>query len=112
MGWGGFAADGFHKTRNIRIGKTREGYSSSLRLFPESDSSFQQQITEACPRSIFPTFLLRYSQAGLQQLIRIDVDGDGDVLGEWQFIERFADESAQTHDGFAANQDVKPELAL
>jgi kynurenine formamidase len=30
----------------------------------------------------------------LQQLIRIDVDGDGDVFGERQFVERFADEAA------------------
>jgi len=48
----------------------------------------------------------------LKQLIRIDVDGHGDVFGEWQFVERFADEPAQAHDRFAANQDVKTELAL
>jgi hypothetical protein len=40
---------------------------------------------------------------GLQQLIRIDVDGDGDVFGEWQFVEGFAHEPAQAHDGFAAD---------
>ena len=49
---------------------------------------------------------------GLQQLIRIDVDGDGDVFGEWQFVEGFAHEPAQAHDGFAADQNVKAELAL
>jgi hypothetical protein len=48
----------------------------------------------------------------LQQLIRIDVDSDGDVFGEWQLVERFANKSAQAHDGFAADQDVKTELAL
>jgi hypothetical protein len=31
--------------------------------------------------------------AGLQQLIRIDVDGHGDVFGEWQFVQRFAHEA-------------------
>ena len=48
----------------------------------------------------------------LQQLIRIDIDGDGDVFGEWQFVERFAYEPAQAHDGFTPDQDVKTELAL
>ena len=48
----------------------------------------------------------------LQQLIRINVDGDGDVFGEGQFVEGFADEAAQADDGLAADQDVKTELAL
>ena len=48
----------------------------------------------------------------LQQLIRIDVDGDNDVFGEGQFVDGFADEAAQTHDGFATSQDVEAELAL
>ena len=48
----------------------------------------------------------------LQQLIRIDVDSDGDVFGEWQFVERFADEPTQAHDGFTPDQNVKPKLAL
>jgi hypothetical protein len=48
----------------------------------------------------------------LQQLIRIGVDGDCDVFGEWQFVDGFADEPAQAHNGFAADQDVKAELAL
>ncbi len=48
----------------------------------------------------------------LQQLIRIDVDGDGDVFGKREFVECFAAEAAQAHDGFAADQDVKPELTL
>jgi hypothetical protein len=48
----------------------------------------------------------------LQQLVRIDVDCDGDVFGEWQFVERFTDEPAQAHDGLAADQNVKTELAL
>jgi hypothetical protein len=30
----------------------------------------------------------------LQQLIRIDIDRHGDVFGEWQFVEGFADEAA------------------
>jgi hypothetical protein len=50
--------------------------------------------------------------AASQQLIRVDIDGDSDVFGEGQFIKRLADEAAQAHDGFAADQDVKPELAL
>ena len=52
------------------------------------------------------------SFSSLQQLIRIDVDGDYNVFGEGQFIDGFADEAAQTHDGFAADQDVEAELAL
>jgi hypothetical protein len=48
----------------------------------------------------------------LQQLIRIDIDGDGDVFGKGQFVDGFADEAAQAHDGFAADQNVKSELSL
>ena len=48
----------------------------------------------------------------LQQLIRIDIHCDGDVFGEWQFVESFADEAAQAHDGFAADQNVETKLAL
>src|SRR5438045_9022031 len=48
----------------------------------------------------------------LQELIRIDIDRYGYVFGEWQFIEGFTDEPAQTHDGLAANQDVKLEVTL
>ena len=48
----------------------------------------------------------------LQQLIRIDVDGYGDVFGKGQLVERFADKSAQAHNGFATDQNVKTELAL
>jgi len=48
----------------------------------------------------------------LQQLVRIDVHGDGHVFGERQFTERFADEPTQAHDGFAADQDVEAKLAL
>jgi hypothetical protein len=47
-----------------------------------------------------------------KQLIRIDVDGDGDIFGERQFVECLADEPAQAHDGFAAHQNVEAELAL
>jgi hypothetical protein len=50
--------------------------------------------------------------SGLQQLIRVNVDRDGDVFGEWQFVESFSDEAAQAHDGFAADQNVETELAL
>ena len=48
----------------------------------------------------------------LQQLIRIDIHCDGDVFGEWQFVESFADEAAQAHDGFATDQNVETKLAL
>ena len=48
----------------------------------------------------------------LEQLIRIDVHSDGDIFGERKLIEHFADETAQAHDRFAANQDVETELAL
>ena len=34
-------------------------------------------------------------------MVRIDIDGDGDVFGEGQFVEGFADEVAQAHDGMA-----------
>jgi len=36
----------------------------------------------------------RVCSSALQQLIRIDVDGHGDVFGKWQFVQRFADEAA------------------
>ena len=49
---------------------------------------------------------------GLQQLIWVNVDRDGDVFGEWQFVESFADEAAQAHDGFATDQNVETKLAL
>jgi hypothetical protein len=48
----------------------------------------------------------------LQQLIRIDIDGDSDIFWKGKFVECFADETAQAHDGFATDQDVKTELAL
>ena len=48
----------------------------------------------------------------LQQLIRIDVDGGEDVFGQRKFVERFADETAQAHDRFAAHQNVETKLAL
>lgn len=51
-------------------------------------------------------------QANLQQLIRIDVHRGDHVFGERKFIERFAHQTAQAHDGVAANQDVETELAL
>jgi hypothetical protein len=47
-----------------------------------------------------------------QQLIRIDVDGSGDIFGEREFGEGFADQATEAHNGFAADQDVKTELAL
>ena len=48
----------------------------------------------------------------LQQLIRINVDGNDDVFREGQFVESFADEAAQALDGFAADQNVETELTL
>ena len=54
----------------------------------------------------------RVAPPGLQQLIRIDVDRDGDVFGEWQFVEGFTHKAAQANDGFAADQNVETELAL
>src|SRR5439155_4464681 len=48
----------------------------------------------------------------LQQLVRIDVDGDGDVFWEWQFVECLTDKAAETHNGFTADQNVKTELTL
>jgi NADPH:quinone reductase-like Zn-dependent oxidoreductase len=50
--------------------------------------------------------------SALQQLISIDIDGHSDVFGKGQFVERFADEPAQAHDGSATDQDVKANLAL
>jgi hypothetical protein len=61
----------------------------------------------------FPPYLRRNRPRNrLQQLIRIDIDRDGDVFGEWEFVERFTDEAAQTQDGFATDQNVETELAL
>ncbi len=47
-----------------------------------------------------------------EQLVRIDIDRDGYVFGERQFVERLAHQAAQTHNGCAAHQNVKPELTL
>ena len=66
-------------------------------------------------RSRTPCEGTRTGQAVLpasEQLIRIDVDRDGDVFGKRQLIECLADKAAQAHDGFAADQNVKTELAL
>jgi hypothetical protein len=49
------------------------------------------------PNEIFKSFSTPQEVASfprLQQLIRIDVDGDGDVFWEGQFVEGFADEAA------------------
>ena len=54
----------------------------------------------------------RARPGSLQQLIRIDIDGNRDVFGEREFIERFADEAAQANNGFATEQSVETELAL
>ena len=51
-------------------------------------------------------------QDKLQQLIRIHINGREDVFGKRELVERFADEAAQAHDGFAAHQNVKAKLAL
>jgi hypothetical protein len=48
----------------------------------------------------------------LEQLVRVDVDCDRDVFGEWQFVQGFADETTQAHYGFAADQNMEAELAL
>src|ERR1700682_2032612 len=47
-----------------------------------------------------------------EQLMRIDIDGHGDVFGKRQLIQSLAHEPAQTHDRFATHQNVKPELSL
>ena len=47
--------------------------------------------------------LLACASPELEQLIWIDIDCHGDVFGEWQFVESFADEAAEAHDGFTAD---------
>jgi len=47
-----------------------------------------------------------------KQLIWIDIHGYRDIFGKWQFVESLAHEPPQTHDGAAAEQNVKSELAL
>src|ERR1700737_3068255 len=67
-------------------------------------------ITTSPRRNFFMGFFL--VQFGcLKQLIWIDIDGGEDVFWQRQFIERLAHESAQPHDCFAAQQDVKSKLA-
>ena len=48
----------------------------------------------------------------LEQLIWINIDGDGDVFGHWQFVDGVANQAAQTHDGLAANQNMETKLTL
>jgi len=90
--------------------KTKTSGQLSTQSFPRSLKSRVFKLAIAMARSLGRD--ARALPRRLQQLIRIDVDGDGDVLRKWQFIECFADEPAQAHNGFAANQDVKTELAL
>ena len=47
------------------------------------------------------------ASGGLQELVRIDVDRDGDVFGKGELVEGLADESAKSKDGFAADEDVE-----
>jgi hypothetical protein len=84
-----------------------------LIAFTGEDLFFKQQNIRVCDRggAITRTRGACVSRR-LQQLIGIDVDSDGDVFGEWELVERFADKSAQAHDGIAADQNVKSELAL
>ncbi|CAN5610441.1 hypothetical protein BH18VER1_BH18VER1_12180 [soil metagenome] len=64
------------------------------------------------PARLEPCAPQAISMSRLQQRIRIDVDCCHHVFGQRQLVERFADEPAQAHDRFAAQQNVKPELAL
>jgi len=48
----------------------------------------------------------------LEQLIWIDIHCGDDIFWQRQFIECFAQESAEAHDGFTTEQDVEPKLAL
>ncbi len=82
-------------------------------------NSRQDSLRGDCHPSVMPNFRERDAKHAtrelpgrLQQLIGIDIDSDGDVFREWQFVERFPDQPAQTHDGFAADQNVETELAL
>ena len=59
--------------------------------------------------------LRRRKQPGvslLEQLIRIHIHRDEDVFGERQLVERLANEAAEAHDRFAAEENVETELAL
>jgi hypothetical protein len=91
--------------RRFRMGKARH----SVRAAVESGCRrANSRRAEDCP----PYLPRNRPRHRLQQLIGIDIDCDGDVFGEWEFVERFADHAAQAHDGFAADQNVETELAL
>jgi len=77
-----------------------------LIAFTREDVFSEQQNTNVCDRAT------RGAPGRLQQLIRIDVDSDGDVFGKWQLVDGFPDEAAQAHDGFATDQNVKAKLSL
>src|ERR1700722_13341358 len=47
-----------------------------------------------------------------EELIRIDIDPDGDIFGKRQFVERFADEPTQTHNCAAPQQNMESILSL
>src|SRR5450755_1176936 len=55
---------------------------------------------EALPNTFRGASLRR---ANLEELIRIDVDRQRHVLGQRQFVERFAHDSTQAHDGRATH---------
>src|SRR4029077_7638781 len=91
--------------RRFRMGRARH----SVRAAVESGCRrAKSRRAEDCP----PYLRRNRPRNRLQQLIRIDIHRDGDVFGEWQFVDRFADEAAQTHDAHAADQNVETELAL
>src|SRR4029079_5197285 len=54
--------------------------------------------TVSSPRSINAEFPPRPL---LEKLVGVHIDGDGDVFGKGQFVERFPNQTAQTHDRFA-----------
>ena len=90
--------------------KTKTSGQLSTQSFPRSLKSRVFKLAIAMARSLARD--ARALPRRLQQLIRIDVDGDRDIFGEWQLVQCLADEPAQTHNGLAADQDVKSELAL
>jgi len=90
--------------------KTKTSGQLSTQSFPRSLKSRVFKLAIAMVRSLARD--ARALPGRLQQLIRIDVDGDRDIFGEWQLVQCLADEPAQTHNGLAADQDVKSELAL
>ena len=102
---------GHHAPARCKVSRKLIAWNSLPKNSPARKSSPRKlhSSTVSSPRSISAVFPTR---PPLEKLIGIHIDGDGDVFGEGEFVERFPNQAAQTHDRFAAQQDVEAIMTL